>query len=1258
MSAFSVLLLIFTNLCLLEECRATVLLVGNASDISPLNPECRKREEEITSLVQAFTGMKNNSTIIICSKKIILNQIIRLTDLKNISILGGGAEIKCINDNSSGFQVINVNHFYISSFTILDCSHQIRVSNGKHQLRASFSILISCCIEMSEIVIREGADSGLAMINVEGYVKIEDSRFENNGFKNRSGGNGFYVELSSYLNLSKFLDIEPQNCSSILYLIRNCVFANNIAHTELDDKIIDFSRFDKGGGLCAFVRGKNNIMFTIQNSSFYNNTSYTYGGGIFLSYHGAASANSFIIENTNLTENRAKHGGGIHNGYTHVRVPTFAAPYNCSFIYKDIVFEFNSGNFGGGYSLYSTKTREEDMHAMVNFTNCKWNNNMGHFGSALAILPNAWNVYTFGYLPELTFSNAVLVDNKVKLKSLDHGEHSVIKQYSEGAGAFYCSSHKIQFYGCARFYNNSRSSFYLQTGIVHFHKNSISIFSHNQGYRGGAILLLGSIMYVHEKSSLVFDSNVAYEHGGAIYSSPIASHMHYYSQTCFMEYSQDEIYRPIADRNITMTFRNNTIQHEGSGLGHSIYVSSLQPCFRRHKSHINKLSQFNEIIGTFIFDPIDRDMEISTALNSSKILYNKDHPKNIFMLAGKEETILYEDRDDLGQETATTYLVSVLNDGATSQVSLNEAYRYITTNKLVLYGRGGDSAKVVLSSSGVRRSDKWFNVQIKTCPPGFVEFQDKTSPIIIRCKCSAETTLKYLGITKCDNKEFKAILQADYWAGYDNNNNKKEDENSLLTGRCPFGFCANVNDSVLTSSANQTILNDLVCVNSRTGTLCGQCKAGSKPHFHSPQLECKSSKYCFLGWLFYLLSEILPVTILFVVILVFNVPFTSGLLNGFIFYSQVVEMLPTNTFYHNQLDILSEVLNRLHYLIYMTFNLKPLEMKELSYCIYSSQNSLDIIALNYVTLVYSFVLLLCLLVIISKDKFCCPKVFKWCIPFFKFEQGTVHGLTAFLILCYANCARTSFLLLLSENVYTKEQRLVRSVVYYNGGLEWMVGKHLGYAVPGIVVLFLVCGIPPLLLLIYPAHFRLLSALKVDQWSLTRVIVKPFDKLKPIFDSFQGCFKDHCRFFAGLYFIYRLLIVGIVLLFNIQNASFLLELLFILMILLHAIFQPYRNSRHNTIDMLIFLNLSFIHTLTLYNFININLDSPSMTTAIVTGLIRHMFILLPAIIMMIYVMKKKCSCQRLRELLHHTTSAAQDEVEIFDCETTEYRGDLL
>ena len=46
-----------------------------------------------------------------------------------------------------------------------------------------------------------------------------------------------------------------------------------------------------------------------------------------------------------------------------------------------------------------------------------------------------------------------------------------------------------------------------------------------------------------------------------------------------------------------------------------------------------------------------------------------------------------------------------------------------------------------------------------------------------------------------------------------------------------------------------------------------------------------------LGWLFYILSEFLPVTVVFITVLVLNISFTSGAVNGFILFGQLLASL-------------------------------------------------------------------------------------------------------------------------------------------------------------------------------------------------------------------------------------------------------------------------------------------------------------------------------------------------------------------------------
>ena len=71
----------------------------------------------------------------------------------------------------------------------------------------------------------------------------------------------------------------------------------------------------------------------------------------------------------------------------------------------------------------------------------------------------------------------------------------------------------------------------------------------------------------------------------------------------------------------------------------------------------------------------------------------------------------------------------------------------------------------------------------------------------------------------------------------------------------------------------------------------------------------------------------------------------------------------------------------------------------------------------------------------------------------------------------------------------------------------------------------IVAIPPMLLILFPLILQLLSFCglsesRVAVWISSHIWTI---RLKPVLDSFQACFKDRFRFFAGLYFMYRVAI---------------------------------------------------------------------------------------------------------------------------------------
>ena len=132
-----------------------------------------------------------------------------------------------------------------------------------------------------------------------------------------------------------------------------------------------------------------------------------------------------------------------------------------------------------------------------------------------------------------------------------------------------------------------------------------------------------------------------------------------------------------------------------------------------------------------------------------------------------------------------------------------------------------------------------------------------------------------------------------------------------------------------------------------------------------------------------------------------------------------------------------------------------------------------------------------------------------------------------------------------------------------------------------IVLLLLLPLP-LSLIYYPTIPALFH--KLTKRSLPR-----FPKLDPVFDVFQGVYKDKMRWFAGLHLLYRMILWVTYLsadrVPNTRNSILLAYFVFVLTI--HCLFQPFKKPKHNYLETLYLLNLIFI---LIYNTLWVNLVS--------------------------------------------------------------------
>ena len=320
---------------------------------------------------------------------------------------------------------------------------------------------------------------------------------------------------------------------------------------------------------------------------------------------------------------------------------------------------------------------------------------------------------------------------------------------------------------------------------------------------------------------------------------------------------------------------------------------------------------------------------------------------------------------------------------------------------------------------------------------------------------------------------------------------------------------------------NRSKLDESVCGMTKIGIVCGKCRDGYTVHFHSPDFMCKPAEPvgCRFGWLFYTLSELVPVTVVFIIVLVLNTSFTSGYVNGFILFSQILASFDLNAggVIMFPLEAL-RMATQGYQIFYGFFNLDLFNSESLSFCLWKGASALDMLALKYVTIIYTALLIVAVIWLMNK---CGGRCLGKCCRMTTMRASVIHGISSFLMIGYSQCINVSLNLLLQVHIFPSQDGDFKPQhrLWYNGEIVHFGKDHMPYALPAIFCLVTVGILPPVLL--YPLLNKIVTILGLEEQKFIICIsrVPSADNLKPFLDSFQGCFKDNMRFFAGVYFVY-------------------------------------------------------------------------------------------------------------------------------------------
>ena len=1085
-----------------------------------------------------------------------INHTLTVSGVEGLTIQGGGNTISC-SDAGSGIVFESVSNLKVLNITFDGCGTlPSSTTRGYITDYSAVHIINSTNVEFSDTSFHRSVGRGLSMHSVDGRVEVSKSRFVENVFPPGGGGTGggVYIELSSRVPGSGQETARHHNTGT-WYSIKDCVFRGNRASTNNTGQRSVLSESEdgintSGGGGIHFVVNNSNSTnsMMIQNCTFYNNSA-RYGGGMHVVFLGRVNNNSkFSIEDCSFTGNRANGGGAVQVEHSVVH----NSAHNTVSVLNTI-FTHNTAGWGGAVTFLSPRS-SIDAQNRFELTNCLWTGNSASVGAAVLFTSTKRNKLTAAF--PIVFIRACSFTRNTLL---------VLKRSSDGLpklsgivdvrGFELYASEKISFK------QNKGSPVFAMVADINILQNTTVYFVNNTAKIGGGMtLVVFSIIQLYPGSQLLFESNEATELGGAIYAALSYQDGFLFHQKCFIHHHPGNYGHQ--DGPALVSFTNNTARY-----GESIYTDSLYPCR-------------NQISGIGTSSIQWKGLKFSSGITDNTIATS---PASIdFTLPpvapGERFNLNLKSLDDLKQSIPTVYRVIIAAGGEgearTSTYISDEGF-------LQIKGTPGTEFNLTLQTLNMRDVSATRTGRLGDCPLGLTLVDHE-------CVCSASTRGKSLvGVAECDMSSFKAYLHAGYWIGC-------TPSNQVVTSLCPLGYCHYRNVSgkhKVDIPRSCDLLEELsVCVEHRRGELCGECEDGYSVYFHSEHFLCGDCPLGAAGLVFYLLSQLIPLLLLFAVIMAMKLKMTSGLMQSLLLFAHTVGFINiTNS--AAPPSKASHTLLRIHTFILGFLNLDFFRLDELSFCLWSGATVLDNLAFCYVSTLFAVLLLALFIFVVQKSSSfpvkCVKEKLKLGGKLTKcagrinfFDHSTVHGISAVLILSYTQCTVVSFQIISHLPVYGEGEQQVRTVVRQQGNVENYGVDHLPYVLPALLVLIFLSLPPPLLLIAYPLLWNIRAKLRRNEDS-SREETTPWliRKLLPLIDSFQGVFRDSCRMFAGLLFLWRFFLAVIFACSPSPTLFFFLTGIALLVIFtIHVIARPYKRRLFNLIDTVMLANMAIINLL--------------------------------------------------------------------------------
>ena len=1063
-------------------------------------------------------------------------------------------------------------------------------------------------------------------------------------------------------------------CKGTAIKLLNCVGDVLIMQTLFSEAKVDITNTSDsqvgGGGIYILQKSSGNSNITISHCMLSSNRligeGYTRGGAIAAMYH--TSYNNLLIKNLYMNGNFAMLGSCMYLAFIG------AASHNNVSVLNTKVYGHKCYNSTSGsnvkYKCIGTINAQflldsYDLAAGYNqvfMNNSEISKNVAFAGGAISVSAVRQST-DIAYTNSFNANETVMQFNRAQVGStmhlselpgqgLDSGylmmpvfegfiSNSFITNKSNvtvGQGAIYSNKMSLYLSPPTTEFNNCMGTVIVMSGsqLIVLPDTYLSFYE-NTGKLGGAIALLNQArLIIRDNVTIWFNRNTANDKGGAIYLS------NYF----------DNYALPMSPIQCAIQFSESSQIY---------FVGNIAD----HKS--------NAIFATSVLSCADNELVTNTSLNSpfcwpnwyyenstcneqvftSPATIQKIQPSlNVNVFPGFPFPLPIILIDDYGRDITNNFVVSafVINGNA----AVDSGSQYIAGGNTTIYAHPGTIITVAIETAEPRVVYTELEFKIQQCPPGYhsVSLAKEQNIKGMDCVCGNYPS----NVVLCNKVIASARIMSGWCMTYD-----------VQLGMGIIGSWQYVSQMthemqqdgyyVLPSTLQE--LDQFFCKPlKRTGRLCGKCEDGYGVPVYSYDNQCVScdEKKWPVNMILYLLAELLPLTLFFALVIVFNISITSGPAKAFVFFSQMITLPTVMYTVQEQINILTNdnsqlesVLLSLYVLPYSIWNLDFFRTVLPPFCLTPHLSTIDVMALAYISALYSLLLIIVVYTCIELHASNCRPVAYVCMPLcrclsrlrrnWKIQTSFIDAFATFLVLSYTKLCSVSFLLLVPNTIYSPNGEVKgMKLLYMDASVEYGSSKHIWLMVISLVVLSLIVIPLPLILLLYP--------LQIVQRCLHRTHFNT-RALRAFMDSFQGCYRIRtektrdARSFSSVYFFLRIIVLAIMMAAMDSVIEGMLQVMtLVLVVCLLVLVQPYKNPWNNILDIFTFCVLVLVKVILLVQSVSHQLGKSFVALSI-------LLMLLPLLYMSCYIGRRlyKRFCKKKAHL--GASSSTHEDVTLFE-----------